>query len=249
MRNLYIFILLVIVSSCKPESKTLTAQQIIDKSIVTSGADKVANSVIEFDFRDIKYLADRKSNGVYRLFRGFNDENLGMVSDGVLNNGFERHVNGHLFKVHDSMAVKYTSSVNSVHYFSVLPYGLNDAAVKKKLLEDVIINGKSYYKVQISFSEDGGGEDFEDVFIYWIGKEDFKMDFLAYSYLTDDGGKRFREATNERVVNGIRFLDYNNYKPKNALTKLENLDKAFENNELEKLSEINLENVKVDVSN
>ena len=85
--------------------------------------------------------------------------------------------------------------------------------------------------------------------MYWIGKKDFKMDYLAYSYLTDGGGMRFRESKNERVINGVRFLDYNNYKAKNASTKLENLDKAFENNELIKLSEINLENVKVELLN
>ena len=71
------------------------------------------------------------------------------------------------------------------------------------------------------------------------------LDYLAYSYRVNGGGMRFREATNERVVNGVRFVDYNNYKAKNASTKLENLDKAFENSELKKLSEINLENVQV----
>ena len=243
MRNLFFFVVLAF-ASCQQNNIPLTAQQIIDKSIVASGADKVANGQIEFKFRDKEYAAVRE-NGLFRLFRSFKDEKLGMVSDGVLNNGFERHVNGHLFKVPDSMAVKYTSSVNSVHYFSVLPYGLNDAAVKKKLLPEVNINSKPYYKVQISFSEEGGGEDFEDVFIYWINKTSFKIDYLAYSFHVNGGGKRFREAYNERVVNGIRFVDYNNYKATNASTKLENLDKAFENNELIKLSEINLENVSV----
>ncbi len=104
------------------------------------------------------------------------------------------------------MAVKYTGSVNSVHYCSVLPYGLNDAAVQKKLLEETSINQKPYYKVQISFAEDGGGEDFDDVFIYWIDKKTFKVDYLAYSFHENDGGMRFREATNERFVNGIRLL-------------------------------------------
>jgi hypothetical protein len=58
---------------------------------------------------------------------------------------------------------------------------------------------------------------------------------------------RFREVYNEHIVNGIRLVDYNNYKPTNALTKLLDLDKAFENNGLEKLSEINLKNIKVEL--
>ena len=166
----------------------------------------------------------------------------------ILMNRFP-YINGHLLKVPDSMAVKCTRFVNSVHYFSVLPYGLNDKAVRKKLLQETSIKETPYYKVQITFTEDGGGEDFEDVFIYWIDKTTFKIDYLAYSFHVDGGGMRFREATNERVVNGIRFVDYNNYKAKNASTKLENLDKAFENNGLNKLSEINLENVSVKILN
>ncbi len=82
-------------------------------------------------------------------------------------------------------------------------------------------------------------------YVYWINKQDFKIDYLAYSFHVNGGGKRFREATNERIINGIRFVDNNNYKAKNASTKLENLDKAFESSGLEKLSEINLENVQV----
>jgi hypothetical protein len=243
MRN-FLLLVVIVFASCKQKDTSLTAQQIIDKSIVASGADKVTNSQIEFDFRDKKYLAHRK-NGNFRLFRSFKDEKLGMVSDLISNDGFERVVNGHPFKVVDSMAIKYSSSINSVHYFSVLPYGLNDKSVKKKLLADVEIKSKHYYKVEISFSEEGGGEDFEDIFIYWINKESFNIDYLAYSFHVNGGGKRFREATNERVLNEIRFVDNNNYKAKNASTKLENLDRAFEKSELKKLSEINLENVKV----
>lgn len=246
MRN-FLFLAFIVFVSCKQNNTPLTAQQIIDKAIIANGSDKVSNSEIEFNFRDKKYSANR-NKGVYKLIRTFTEDSV-MIDDELSNAGFKRFVNGQVSNIPDSMAVKYTSSVNSVHYFSVLPYGLNDGAVQKKLLEDVIVKGKSYYKVQVSFSEDGGGVDFEDVFIYWIGKDDFKTDYIAYYFLTDGGGKRFREPKNERIINGIRFLDYNNYKPTNASTKLENLDKAFENNELNKLSEINLENVQVKILN
>ncbi|WKD86712.1 hypothetical protein KCTC32516_02088 [Polaribacter huanghezhanensis] len=245
----FLFLVLIVFASCKQKDTSFTAQQIIDKSFIATGADKVANAQIEFTFRDKEYLALRKKNGFFSLIRNQQKEGDGTISDIITNNGFQRELNGHKIPVLDSMAVKYTGSVNSVHYFSVLPYGLNDAAVQKKLLEETSINQKPYYKVQISFAEDGGGEDFDDIFIYWIDKKNFKVDYLAYSFHENGGGMRFREATNERFVNGIRFVDYNNYKPKNASTKLENLDKAFQDNELVKLSEINLENLKVKILN
>lgn len=239
------FFLFILIISCKPFKKELTAQQIIDKTILFSGADKVKNSQITFNFRDKQYIARRKKNGQFVLIRNQQKENFGTISDIVSNDGFKREINAHEFPVADSMATKYANSVNSVHYFSVLPYGLNDKAVKKKLLPSATINGKEYYKVEITFSEDGGGEDFEDVFIYWIGKEDFLMDFLAYSYHTNGGGKRFRVLKEQCVKNGIRFVDYFNYKPLSKDIKLINLDKAFENNQLKKVSEIVLEDIEV----
>ena len=148
----------------------------------------------------------------------------------------------------DSLAQNYANSVNSVHYFSVLPYGLNDKAVKKRLLKSSTIKGKEYYKIEISFSEDGGGEDFEDVFIYWIDKENFLIDYLAYSYHTNGGGKRFRVLKEQCVKNGVRFVDYHNYKPNNKDILLIDLDRAFENNELTKVSEIILKNIEVEIN-
>src|SRR6056300_886325 len=207
MRILLLSFILFI--SCQPQKKELTAQQIVDKSILASGTDKVSNSEITFQFRDKQYSAIR-NNGKFKLIRSFDS-----IKDVLSNSGFERFINEKSLKVVDSMALKYSNSVNSVHYFSVLPYGLNDKAVRKKRLPSSTINGKEYYKIEITFSENGGGEDFEDVCIYWIGKEDYLIDYLAYSYHTNGGGKRFRVLKEQCVKNGIRFVDYHNYKPIN----------------------------------
>ena len=234
---------LISLTSCKTDKKLLTAQQIIDNSIKVSGVDKVHNSTLSFNFRDKKYIAERNS-GVFVLKRISAKKDL-QIEDQLSNQGFQRLINSRASMVADSMAVKYIESINSVHYFSVLPYGLNDKAVQKKLLKSTIIKGKKYYKVQITFNEDGGGVDFDDVFIYWIGIADFKIDYLAYTFHVNGGGMRFREVRKEHLIEGTRFLDYNNFKPEDTNTKLSDLDKAFENNKLIKASEINLENIKI----
>ncbi|MFY9243159.1 MAG: DUF6503 family protein, partial [Polaribacter sp.] len=131
----------------------------------------------------------------------------------------------------------------------VLPYGLNDKAVRKKLLKPSTIKGKDYYKIEISFSENGGGEDFEDIFIYLIEKDNFLIDYLAYSYHTNGGGKRFRALKEQCSKKGIRFVDYQNYKPENKSIELMYLDAAFENNQLKKVSEIILNNIEVELLN
>jgi len=240
MKYLSIFFIAFLIS-CKPSDPKFTAQQIIDKTILYSGADKVANSEISFKFRDKEYFAYRE-NGNFKLIREFDS-----IIDGLTNNGFERFINLEKQKLSDVDASKYSNSVNSVHYFSVLPFGLNDKAVHKKQLPSSTIKGKKYYKIEVTFSKNGGGDDFEDVFIYWIGKEDFLVDYLAYSYHTNGGGKRFRVLKEQCIKNGIRFVDFHNYKPLSKEISLIDIDKAFENNELKKVSEIILKEIKVTI--
>jgi hypothetical protein len=242
MRFILGFLLLgMVVVSCKTDN-TLSAQNIVDKTIEISGGEKYMNAEIDFDFRDKHYRSVR-NDGMFQYEREFQDS-IGTIKDVLNNDGFMRYVDNQVAEIPDSMAVKYTSSVNSVHYFALLPYGLNDAAVNKSSLGEVSLKDKLYHKIKVTFNQEGGGEDFEDVFIYWIDKETFKAHYIAYSYIEDDGiGIRFREAYNERIVNGLRFVDYNNYKSEESTVTLLDLDKAFESGSLKLLSKIELENI------
>jgi hypothetical protein len=120
--------------------------------------------------------------------------------------------------------------------------------VNKKLLGETQIGGNKYYKVEVTFDEENGGEDFEDIYIYWINKETFRPDYLAYEFSTDGGGSRFREAFNERIINGIRFVDYKNYKAADTIS-VYNLEALFKSKELELLSTIQLEDISVNPDN
>ena len=165
-KNLLIaFIITLLVISCKQEAK-LIANDIVNKSIEVTGGERFKNSTIGFDFRDKHYKAIR-DDWKFQYERRFKDS-LNTVNDVLTNSGFKRFVNDSLVITPDSMAVRYTASVNSVHYFSVLPFGLNDKAVNKKHLNTIDIKGKTYHKIKVTFNENGGGEDFEDVFLYWI---------------------------------------------------------------------------------
>jgi len=238
-----IFTIILFFFSCNSTDKKLTAQKIIDKSIEISGADLVSNSIITFDFRDNNYKAIRK-NGKFTIDRILFADSIS-IRDIITNDGFQRLVNEKKVEVADSMATRFANSVNSVHYFSVLPFGLNDEAVKKKLLPEVTIKGKAYYKIQVSFAEENGGQDFDDVFIYWINKETFFVDYLAYEFHVNEGGVRFRELKEQCVRNGIRFVDYNNFKSENDTIKVADLDELYEKDQLIKVSEIVLQNIKV----
>ncbi|KAA2217511.1 DUF6503 family protein [Maribacter flavus] len=246
-RIISFFVLLGLIMSCEVKEKIPTAQEIIDQSIQVSGGSNYTKSNIDFDFRDIHY-SSKLENG-NKVLERIIESDTALILDRKEPSGFKRFVNDSLIVLTDSLANNYANSVNSVHYFANLPYGLNDRAVQKKILGKVDIKGKSYYKIEVTFKEEGGGDDFDDVYIYWFHTETFKPDYLAYEFHVNGGGQRFREAYNERYVGNIRFVDYKNYKPNTENTSIYNIDSLYVNNQLELLSNITLENVKVNRGN
>ncbi|WP_420553252.1 DUF6503 family protein [Tenacibaculum aiptasiae] len=226
--------------SCKPQ---FTAQEIVDKSIENSNLSALKNATISFNFRKKFYQANR-NNGLFEFIKEEKKDSL-TIKDILSNDSFKRYVNDSLVELSEKKQKGYGNSVNSVHYFSILPLGLNDKAVFKKILEETIVKGKDYYKIEVTFSEEGGGTDFDDVFIYWFSKDNFQLDYLAYKYHTNGGGIRFRDVKKETLVDGIRIVDYNNYKPLNKDIDFYKIDKLYDEGKLKKVSEIILENVQI----
>jgi len=245
MKYIIVLILALFVTSCEEEKEGITADEIISKTIENAGGDIYKRATVQFKFRDNTYKSIR-NGGEFQLERIISDS-AGTFRDVVSNTGFQRFKNDSLINVPDSMTVRYSGSVNSVHYFAQLPYGLNDKAVNKKLVGDAEIKGEPYYQLKITFQLDGGGADHHDEFLYWIHKEKFTIDYLAYKFMMDEGGIRFREANNPRIIMGMRFVDYNNYKINDFNTDLCNLDELFEEGKLELLSTIKTEDVEVEV--
>lgn len=249
MKKAIFTLLVIIVFSCKNDAKkTLSAQEIVDKSIVISGGvDLYESSTIAFIFRDRAYISEMQ--GKEKILKRILKNDTVNLLDILSPSGFERFDNDSLVSLHDSLATTYGNSVNSVHYFSKLPYGLNDPAVHKELLGETEIKGKSYYKVKVTFNQEGGGDDFDDTYVYFFNKNTYKPDYLAYDFHVDGGGMRFREAYNERYVDGIRFVDYNNMKPIDENASVLQVDSLFNASRLKLLSKIELKDVKVSQDN
>lgn len=246
MKNYFIFLIPFVLLSCMEKTTSLDAQAIVDKSIEVSGGEKYKSSDIAFRFRDREYILEQQ-NGE-RVFKRIQQSDSGKVTDVLKRNSLKRYLNEVPVQLSDSMATVYGNSVNSVHYFAYLPYGLNDPAVKKELLGEKHIKDRIYYKIKVSFEQEGGGNDFEDIYVYWIDKETFKPTYLAYEFHVDGGGVRFREAINERYINGIRFVDYLNYKPLDGI-EVTVTDSLYITGKLELLSKIILEDIRVNQDN
>ena len=137
--------------------------------------------------------------------------------------------------------------VNSVVYFALLPQPLGDEAVRTRYLGTATVDSTGYHKIEVTFDQQGGGLDHEDVFVYWIRPDPPVIDFMSYYYHTDGGGSRFRQAYNQRRVGGILFADYHNYSAPvdSTFSDVHIYDSFYEDGRLTQVSDISLEDLTV----
>ncbi len=269
MKN-YLFIVflttIISLSSCNTEKKKDTApseetqitSQKEDAPSEAAAMDKADSLAVEtiaahggqlydkahygFTFRDKKYTFHNKKG---RYTYTMTSQKDGKETKDVLETGnLTRTVEGAATKLSSKDVAIYTEALNSVVYFATLPYKLNDAAVNKSYGGRTSIKDQDYDVLAVTFDQEGGGIDHDDEFRYWINADTKTVDYLAYSYETNDGGVRFRSAYNPRTVGGIRFQDYINYEAPVG-TPLNELPELYEAGKLKELSRIETENVQI----
>jgi len=240
LRNL--LFLLILFTSCQTPTSNLV-DKIIQQSNAVYGFDNQEYK-IEFDFRDYHYVLER-NQGFYSYSRQMNKEEKKIIDLMTSVDKLQRFENDNLVVLQDSIRKLYSNSLNSVMYFFQLPRPLQDPAVNVELLNSVEIEGYSYWTLKITFDQEGGGDDFQDEFRYWISKKNYQIDYLAYNYLTDGGGTRFRKSKNLRKQLGFLFQDYINYKPEVKFQPLDSLPSFFEQGKLIELSQIENKNIEV----
>ncbi len=247
MKYISLILIIFLFASCAEDKKQLSASEIVDKAIKNAGGERYENAEISFTFRNRSYKSKREG-GKFLLERTMEDSIGNKIHDELNNEGLTRYINDSVVKVQDSMVVPIGNSVNSVHYFVQLPFGLNAPAANKELIGKDSIAGREYYEIKVTFSENGGGTDHEDEYLYWIDTRNFEVDYLAYNFEENDGGVRFRKAFNHRIIEGIRFVDYENYKYEDIYVPLTSLDSLYENRELDLLSLIETKDIKVNLN-
>ncbi len=238
----YIFFLLMasIGISC-----TSRQQRIVNEAIAAHGGDAYDKINVSLDFRGIHYDFERK-NGQFNYQRTQTDSSGAVIKDILTNAGLIRNIDGKEIELDDSTRAKYSRSVNSVAYFLLLPYGLNDPAVIKTDEGQVEFYGKKYDQIRVTFKQDGGGEDHQDKFLYWFRADSHMLDYFAYSYETNGRGVRFRAAKNRQTINGVVFQDYDNFGLEDAKFPLEDLPLKYVEATLPLLSEIKNENINLE---
>ena len=237
-----IILLFLILVSCSNSSRISTSQ-IINKSIKAHGWDQDDFSIV-FDFRDYQYELKRK-NKFYSFQRTTKKE--GNVVKDLMSSKkkLKRFINNKSVELSDSMTNVFSNSLNSVMYFFQLPRPLKDQAVITKYLGLAKIFNEKYWTIKVTFKENGGGKDYQDEFRYWININNGQIDYLAYNYLTEGGGTRFRQAVNKQLNQGFIFQDYINFKPNVKFVSLDSLPILFEAGNLIKVSNIKNKNIRV----
>ncbi|MEZ7498523.1 hypothetical protein QO200_07200 [Flavobacterium sp. Arc3] len=221
--------------------KSLTkADSIVNRTIEAHGGKLYESADYSFGFRGKKYHF--KNNEATYTYSSEIKKGDSLIKDVMTPDQFERSINSNLQTLSKEDESKYSEALNSVIYFATLPYKLQDPSVHKTFVEETTIKGKKYDVIKVTFGQDGGGKDFDDEFHYWINKQTHKIDYLAYNYLTNDGGVRFRAAFNTRVIDGLTFQDYINYEAP-LETALKDLPQLYEQGKLKELSQILTENV------
>ena len=223
----------------------IAPEYIIQKAIENSGKAKVFDHKISYKFRDKTYISEGNC-GQFKMIR---IDSSKQIKDVYYKNELKRTVDGKAVQLPDSTATRIKSSINSVNYFVHLPYRLEDAAVQAQRLLNDTIDGKAYYQLEVKFKEKGGGKDFQDVYRYWFDQNNYSMDYLAYTFLDNGGGMRFRAKRFEKRNNDVVFQDYNNFKPTSDTLQIDRLSTAYQKNQLKKVSEIIIKSVSVNPTN
>jgi hypothetical protein len=258
MRYLYLLALLIALGACTSNTAdsssseatdpviTDTARWVVEQAILQHGGPALDTSLVRFTFRERAYTAAR-AGAEFLYEREYTDQEGQVIKDALSPKTFSRTINGEVALLSEKDSSAYANALNSVMYFAFLPYFLTDPAVHLDYQGITEAFGQPHYELKVTFGEEGGGEDFEDEYAYWFATDDFTLNYLAYNFLVNGGGARFREAYNSRRVEGILFQDYINYKPKEeARRDILAFDDLFATGQLDTLSRIDLEEVKAE---
>lgn len=230
------------------ESGLSRVDSIVQAAIAAHGGDVLDHAVVRFDFRDINFRVER-DGGQYRYERMYTDSLDRSVREVLTNDSLYRTIDGEHVELTDDERNAVREDVNSVPYFALLPYNLQDSAVQPEYSGMDTIDGTPYHRIRVTFHQEGGGQDWEDVFMYWFAEDDLSMNYLAYAYgfaPDEEYGTRFREAYDIRRIEGVRFADYRNYTtPGDSLRDLTRYPDYLAGDSLELVSRIETDSIQV----
>ncbi|MEL7372221.1 MAG: DUF6503 family protein, partial [Myxococcota bacterium] len=193
----------------KLEGAEQRAQAVIRRAIEAHGHDALIRASVRFSFRGTPYSM-RRDNGQF-VYERWTTRGTSKSHETLTNQGYTATINGQRISLPPRVQDSRRKSLNSVVYFASLPLVLRDPAVRATALSPTRIKGERYDTIQVQFSENGGGDDHDDVFLYWFEQKTGRLAYLAYRFHTGQGGVRFRVATGFTKSGQVTFVQWDNY--------------------------------------
>lgn len=231
---------LALAAGCRSEPEAST---VVQRGIEAHGGDRYEDVRVDFRFRDEDWSVIHR-DGLFRYERVYEDDHGRRVVEVMTNDSTGRAVDGNPVELDDGARADVELDVNSVVYFSFLPFRLDEPAAQPRYLREETIRGEPYHAVEVTFRQEGGGPDWEDRFVHWFHAEEGTLDYLAYRFHRDDGGTRFREAVNRRERDGLLLQDYVNFHAEN-MEDIAGYPDSLQTGALERVSDVELEDVDV----
>lgn len=222
----------------------------LDRARQAHGSDRLDDAEVTFSFRGTPFVL-RREDGRFRYARTLIDEQGRTVEEVVDNEGAHRFVDGEEAPLTPDGAGRLATAVNSVAYFALLPAPLDDPAVRARTLSPDTVAGDVLDRVEVTFAQEGGGADWEDRYVYWLRRDDGRIDRYAYTYRPTPGdtsrsetGTRFRVPLSATESGGVLFQDWINLTADSVGT-LERFAAAHEAGETFEVSRVVLDSVRV----
>ncbi len=217
----------------------------VAEAIERHGGSQYERSRVRFTFRDFEFEIER-DGGHFRYERRYADDQGRPVVEIMDNEGTRMEVGGERVELDPEELRRVETDVNSVVYFSFLPFRLLEPAANHRELGETEIEGEPYRMIEVTFDPDGGGTDWQDRFVHWIHRDENTLDYFAYRYHRDGGGARFRRAVNRREVGGLLIQDFENFRAlQEPVADIAEFGQLLEEGGLELLSLLVLEDVQV----
>ncbi len=239
-RLILLLIVLTISASCKKEP-TYSALQILQKSSDSAGYSILKNSEITFNIKDFHYKINRRGHDVEYIVERTQDTTTYLAT---YRNGLtEYFVNTEKQPPGTYELFTNTRLEGLVNSLSI-PHIFLDYGVKAQREEDVTIRQKTYFTLNVSITNPDPEKE-DDIFILYIDKETFLVDYFADQYQLTGNKKLFRRLYNSRYVNGVRFYDQYVYISRVDDTPLELLYSNFNIGAVQSTNNFELQNITV----
>ena len=230
------------------------ALALLDRARVHHGSALLDRAEITFSFRGTPFVL-RRDGDQFRYARTLTDS-LGQTVEEVVDNaGTHRYVDSVEVPLDEAESGRVHTAVNSVAYFALLPAPLADPAVRVRMLSPDRVGDEDYDRVEVTFAQEGGGEDWEDRYVYWLRQLDGQIGHYAYTYEVSAGdtartdtGTRFRVPLRTYERDGVLFQDWQNLSADSIRAPGPDLDAfgtAFDTGRTFEVSEVILDSVRV----